>query len=80
MISLDKARQIIAKAHPKDKVEQVFEYRKQFYVFELKDKEETTYDSPFYLVSKITGKLTSFIPTEDLDGFFSDMENHQLGV
>lgn len=80
MITVQKAKEIISKAHPKETISQCFEYKGDFFVFELKEGDKKTFDSPFYAVSKLTGKISSVNPTDDLDNFFDDMESNQIKV
>lgn len=79
MISFDKAKAIASENYPGAEVVQAFLYKNRFYVFEFYNGTKS-YDSPYVSVSRENGMARAISPLDDLDGFFSDLENHQLEV
>ena len=64
---------------PKLMVTRVIDYDNQHYVVEaVRNVNVADYNSPYYGVDKKSGKITSFIPSIDLDAFFEAMEKHTL--
>lgn len=55
------------------------DYDDSYYVLEaVEDPDITDYNLPYYAVDKNNGKVTSFIPTLDLDAFFDALENRTV--
>lgn len=67
------------KSFPDLTVTRVIDYDRKHYVVEaLRDINSADYNCPYYGVDKNSGKITSFIPTLDLDAFFDAAENRTL--
>lgn len=67
------------KQFPKLIVTRVIDYDSDHYVLEaVNDLNATDYNCPYYGVNKRTGKITSFIPTFDLDTFFYAVDNRTI--
>ncbi len=79
MTSFQQAKQIIQARFPSGSIKSAFEYKKQFYVFNV-DTGTSSYENPYYAVSKITGKLTGITPFEDFNRFFSDADHYPIEV
>ena len=57
----------------------IIDYDKDCYVIEaVESLDAPNYNSPYYAILKESGKVTSFVPTLDLDAFFEAMENRTL--
>lgn len=54
-------------------------YSEEHYIIEaVKDENVVDYNLPYYAVDKNNGRVTVFIPTLDLDGFFDAVENRTV--
>lgn len=64
---------------PELTITRVLDYDKRHFVVEaVKSLDISDYNCPYYGVDKRTGKITSFIPTFDLDAFFDAIENRTI--
>lgn len=64
---------------PELTITRVLDYDKRHFVVEaVKSLDTSDYNCPYYGVDKRTGKVTSFIPTFDLDEFFDAIEKRTV--
>lgn len=78
-MNYEKAINIFEKEFPKLTILKCVDYDEEHYVIEaVEDVDATDYNSPYYGVDKKTGKVTSFIPSMDLDAFFEAVENRTV--
>lgn len=64
---------------PKLVVTRCVDYNERYFVIEaVENPNVPNYNSPYYGIDKISGKITSFIPTLDLDAFFEAVENRTI--
>ena len=74
-----KAISTFTKQFPKLTVLRCIDYTDNHYVVEaVGDQDAVDYNLPYYAIDKTNGKITSFIPTLDLDAFFDAVENRTV--
>ena len=65
---LDAAKKVES-TFPGVKTKEMYDYDKEWYMAMATDKEDTDYNSPYYLVGKTNGRVCSFSPLVDLSKF-----------
>lgn len=79
MISYKDAIAFFNKRLPTLVVTRCIDYDETHFVIEAVESLDTAnYNSPYYGVDKRTGKVTSFIPSLDLDAFFEAVEDRTV--
>lgn len=67
------------KMFPTLTVTRCIDYDSRHFVIEaVEDLTDANYNSPYYGVDKKNGKVTSFIPSFDLDAFFDAVEKRTV--
>ena len=80
-MTVDKALSIFKKKFPSNEVIKACEYKGN-YLFAAPEKSLGAADmsNPFFIVNKLTGKITGFVPTTDLKGFQEAMSKHEIKI
>lgn len=78
-MNFKQAIKIFEERFPKIKVLKCIDYDNNHYILEaVENPDIVDYNLPYYAIDKVSGKITSFIPTFDLDSFFNAVENRTL--
>lgn len=78
-MNAQQAMNTFKKHFPKLTITKCVDYDKRHYVIEaVENINVTDYNSPYYAVHKISGKITSFSPSFDLDAFFDAIDNRTV--
>jgi hypothetical protein len=79
MMTHKQAISTFKKRFPKLTVLRCIDYADDFYVMEaMENPDVADYNLPYYAISKVSGKITSFVPTLDLDAFFEAVDKRTV--
>jgi hypothetical protein len=78
MINIVDASKKLLSVHPERNITAGYDYDEKWWLFEAVENDEVDYDSPYYVVNKITGDVRTYSPIEELDKFDYVLNNKRI--